>query len=115
MVIADKDLWKYAIEDEYTWQMLKDIISVLKSFWKATDLVAQYKYIMIYVAILIYNFLLNILENNDKDIQIHIIKTEEPDTIHWAIMAAIDKLKIYYSITNTPIYYIDTNKLMFLL
>ena len=101
MAVGDKDLRKNIIE-EHTWQILKDIVGVLNCFKQATDLVAWHKYPTIYSAVPIYNFLLDMLEDNDQNRQ---------NIIHLAIRAAIDKLQKYYSKTDEPIYYIGVGKL----
>jgi len=106
-------LRQYAIGD-CTWQLLKDIIVILKSFQRATDLTTRQKYPTIYSTIPIYNFLLNMLEDNGKVFRNRIAETEETEElntlIQQALKAAIDKLEKYYSKTDYPIYYIGTGK-----
>jgi len=99
-------LKKYAIGD-HTWQILKDTIEILSCFKKATDLAARHKYPTIYLTVPIYNFLLDMLEDNSK---IQKANSNTSNTLYLALTAAIDKLKTYYSMTDIPPYYIGTGK-----
>ena len=83
--------------------MLKDTIGVLECFKCATDHAACHKHPTIYSAILIYNFLLDKLEDSNT-------KFEKLNILHIAVTAAIKKLQTYYSKTDAPIYYIGTGK-----
>jgi hypothetical protein len=78
----------------------------LKCFQQATDLVARHKYATIYSTIPVYNFLLDMLEDKEKEYL-------EEDIIRHAVNSAISKLKTYYSKTDIPIYYIGTGKFIY--
>ena len=82
---------------------MKDTLKILKCFKDATDLATQQKYPTIYSTVLIYNFLLNMLEDM-------LNTTGEQLNICLALTAAIDKLKTYYSATDSSMYYIGTGK-----
>jgi len=102
MTLADKDLRKYAIEEK-SWKMLKDTIGVLECFKCATDHAARHKHPTIYSAVLIYNFLLDKLEDSNT-------KFKKSNILHIAVTAAIKKLQTYYSKMDALIYYISTDK-----
>ena len=88
IIAIEKDLRIYALT-EIEWENIQDLISLLKIFERATKMVSSSKYPNLSASIPIYDWLMDKLEDFQKDDR----TTEE---LHNAIQEGLDKIKYYY-------------------
>lgn len=102
LIASDKDLRKWALS-ELEWDLLHEIKKLLLIFSRATLHISHNKFPTIENSIPVYNWLMDKIEDFQKERDMNEIIKEAADY-------AMEKLKKYYKYTDALVYTVSTSK-----